>query len=1359
MATGPETLATYVPAGLIRALAGGRPDQPLARTLDGHGALLFADLSGFTPLAEAYAQRGPEGVEELSRLLATFLGALVDAVLNAGGEVVSFAGDSIVAVWLDAAEPVPLAVRRAATAAVHARAAVAGLTGAHGERLTLRIGVGAGELTVAAFGSRGRRAIGVYGAAADSMIGAQAIAGGGEIVLSPSAAAAAGSAVTGAVGVDGHLRLDRVAEPTGPTRPARAPDAAPWAHAYHPFAPLAAVRHAEDGLARLPPEFRRVSAVFVSVPGLDFRRPDLVDRADEALEVTLQALAVHDGALHQLVLDDKGVVLVAMFGHPYRSQEAIETRAALAGADVAAGLARIGLPGGVGVATGLAFCGAIGTAVRREYTTIGTVMNRAARIMAASPGRVRVDAATADAARDRVRFRPAGTEALKGLGAPIALYTPEGAREAARAATPLVGREAEQALFEAFAADLAQGRPRAALVEGPAGIGKSVMARAVLDTCAATGIATLAGYSDMARRDAPYRPWRAIVAGLFASPSGAPDPAEVLARLAQLRLDQEGLPTPVELAPLLTAFGVPGGDENSTTSAMTGVVRARNTHHLVCALLAASAAARPTLVYLDDLHWADEASLALLAEVAARVPALGLLTTARPFTGDPPEAVARFLATPGLSRVVLAELDRRATRDLAAAAVGADELPTHVATWLHTRSGGNPFFARELASSLVQLGAIHVEEGRCTGPASAEALNEIPIPHTVEGVVGSRIDRLGLAGQTALKAASVVGKDFSEETVVAVLGDPSAQGALLEALRAGMIVPAEGGEGRLSFAHDITLKVAYGRIVGEDRRRMHAAAAAWYEQAPAELRAIVAPTLANHYARAGMPDRELACLDESAAHAARTGAYEEARRFLARAMELEATVDAGDDDATRLRRARRRRQLADCEYAKGNRAAARSRALETVAAADRPFPTSPAGLALLAWAYLAFHLAAAVVGDRIRARSAERRGLHEEASAAAQIVTYVSYLEGHKLPWAASCVYAAAQALRAGPTAVTARGYVTMAGVCGVLQLDRIANHYYRLAREAAALADNAAALHFVDQIEVLVANGNGNWRLADQKAAECVRFYRNLGDLNELAVSLVLWIGSARIAGDHPSAAERGRRLLLIARESGNVLHAAWAHKVLGECAIVRGDDAEAVDQLERTLASMEQNQRQSGGVRSDAPTEAATRAMLGLPLWRLGQRVLARQRQDEGVEWLRRFPLENYHQIDGYWCSAVTYAMIHEAGDPSGARGLDEVIRLMAPFAMVTGMARPRLALMRGMRAALAGDTRRARAYMEKARAGAEALSLTYDLGLAELYRGRLDQDDARLARACEHFEATGAEWWLVEASATRSRAVATA
>ena len=139
-----SAVGTFLPPSVARWVGDPGRTPPFVEVC--RGAVLLADISGFTPLAEALAAQGARGAEELTRLLNGVLGAVAGRVSEEGGEVVKFAGDALLAVWTDG--PLELSVARAAACGLALHQVTADAAAEAGEALRLSVGVGAGEFQV-----------------------------------------------------------------------------------------------------------------------------------------------------------------------------------------------------------------------------------------------------------------------------------------------------------------------------------------------------------------------------------------------------------------------------------------------------------------------------------------------------------------------------------------------------------------------------------------------------------------------------------------------------------------------------------------------------------------------------------------------------------------------------------------------------------------------------------------------------------------------------------------------------------------------------------------------------------------------------------------------------------------------------------------------------------------------------------------------------------------------------------------------------------------------------------------------------------------------------------------------------------
>ena len=169
-------------------------------------------------------------------------------------------------------------------------------------------------------------------------------------------------------------------------------------------------------------EFRGVTALFVGLVGLD--PAPALGTIQVAMATFQDILRQHGGTAYQAAMDDKGTVLIGVFGLPPRSQENGASRGVEAALALRAVLLEAGLRSSVGVATGQAFCGTYGGPTRRQYAVVGSVMNLAARLMVAAGDGVLCDTATEERARGRITFDDAPSLSPKGFPGPVRVFVP-----------------------------------------------------------------------------------------------------------------------------------------------------------------------------------------------------------------------------------------------------------------------------------------------------------------------------------------------------------------------------------------------------------------------------------------------------------------------------------------------------------------------------------------------------------------------------------------------------------------------------------------------------------------------------------------------------------------------------------------------------------------------------------------------------------------------------------------------------------------------------------------------------------------------------------------------------------------------
>jgi class 3 adenylate cyclase len=1347
-----DTLAPYVPALVARRYA--RDPAPLTAQVAERfpAAVLFADISGFTPLTARLAQRGPAGVEELARILNDYFGRLIELITDHGGDIVKFAGDALLAVWPAAEEDLAAATRRAAQAALAVQAALhaytppragAGPAGDAAPRLALKVSIGAGEVTAMHVGGApGRWWFLLAGAPLAQMAHAEHDARPGDVVLSPEAWAlvrgdCAGTPchatdvpeVHGAEPPWANVRLEGLLTPP-PPRPLRrpVPDARAEA-ALHGYLPGAVGARLAAGLSEWLAELRRVTVIFLHLPAIEQASPAVTDELQRVMDTLAPALDRYEATVKELTVDDKGTVLIAVFGLPPLAHEDDAARGVQAALAMAEALTAAGVPCAMGVTTGRAFCGTVGSDRRREYTVIGDVMNMAARLMMAATEGILCDAATEQAARARVAFTPLPPIRVKGKDEPMPVYRPRAVAAGERdggALRPLVGRTEELAALDAVLAGLRAGGTGLVVIEAEAGMGKSRLVAELLARADAIGATALVGVGDAIERASAYHAWRPVFERLL-NPDGIADAdalrAHVLGRLA-------GTPDLLRLAPLLNAVLPLGLPDNETTAQLSGQVRADNTHELLVRLLMQAAAPTPgpragegeeagtggggLLLVLEDAHWIDSASWALARVVGARVRPLLLVIATRPIAEPVPAEYRQFVAAPDTVHLRLQALAPAETVALVCGRLGVASLPAAVETLIRTRAEGNPFFSEELAYALRDAGLLRVENGECRLAPEAGDLRALRFPDTLEGVITSRIDRLTPSQQLAVKVASVIGRVFSFALLRDVYPLPPDRDRLLDDLRTldqADLTPLESPEPELTyvFKHAIIQEVAYGLMLFAQRRELHRAVAQWYERAHADDLAPLYPLLAHHWSRAEDAAKTIAYASKAGEQALRRGASQEAVIFLEQVLALDARVGEGTGADDRLRRARWERQLGEAHLNLANVAESREHLERALTLLGSPAPASRPRLAaglVVETARQAWH----------RLRPGGRRGRpasREDEAAIEAARAYERLGESYYLATEIglginACLRTLNLAERGGLSPELARAYANTSLAAGVLPLRPLAEMYGRRALATAERLGDLPALVWALEVNALYRIGTGEWGRARDAAAEAAEIADRLGDRVRWQQNTSLLSEVAYYQGEFARSAELAVAVYASARAAGNAQQEVVGLFSQARSLLPRGRLDEAVALLERAAALL-------GNVgRSEEITTHGLRAAAYL---RRGDHARARRAAETALDLIRRTPPLGMYALEGYAGTAEVFLTLWEAGPerPAMARRAHRACAALRGFARVFPIGRPRAALWTGRALWLAGAHARARAAWERALAVAERLGMPYEQGRA--------------------------------------------
>ncbi len=1302
-----DSIASYVPRLVVRRFAAAKGD-PLAQASEERfaAAVVFVDVSGFTKLAERLAQQGPEGAEELTRVLNAHFGPLIDCVHDHGGDVMKFAGDALMVLWPapddlagTSAESVACAL---ALQQVMADLAARGAAGGP-DALSIKVVVGAGEMRVAHLGGVGGRW--------ELMVTGEALVDIGQV---------AHDALPGKVLLTGNLAKllagratcypggDFVTAVDVPERTAQAPFETPveveaLLRGFLPSAVSSRIAARQSGWLS---ELRRVTVLFINFPNATHETT--LERAQSVLTLIQTVLDRHEGTMNKLSVDEKGVSMVAAFGLPPLAHEDDATRAIQAALAIQEILRKHEVVHAIGIATGRAFCGVVGNDQRREYTVMGDIVNLAARLMGKAREDLLCDSATAGLAAGRFDFEALPPIELKGKAEPVALFRPHPAARrdtaklanAAGAGDEMVGRQAERLQLAERVDRLAGGLPPGAVtIEGEAGIGKSRLVATVVAHCAERRIRLLAGGADAIERATPYHAWRDILAELLGFEGAPEDPdSRREALLAALRGDAEAL----RLAPLLGPILSVEIPDNDVTSQLSGGIRADNARDLLVHLLGRHAGDGPVALVLEDGHWLDSASWALVAEISRQFPNWLLLLVMRPLAEPVPAEFEKLAALPDTLRIRLAALSPAETLALVCRRLGVRTLPPEVGKLIGDRAAGHPFFCEELAFALRDSGHLEIAGDECR-LAPGASLAALALPETVQGAITSRVDRLAPHLQLTLKVASVIGRVFALKTLRAVYPIDADRDALpdhLATLDRLDMTPLELPEPDLTyiFKNVITQQVVYDLMLYAQRQGMHRAVAEWYEREHAADLAAYYPLLAHHWEKAGDGAKTLEYLDKAGELALQSGAYREAIALLEQAEALEAKAGT----ARPLPHARRQRLLGEAFIAQGRLGDACSQLERATATLGWPTPkTAWQGLSL-GLSHVAWQVRNHLMLDRYLGCKRDHNEELLEASRAFERLGPVYFWHNAPLKTMFSALAGANLAEWAGDSPELANAYANLCVGTSLTPLRRLSPLYEHCAMEAAARQPSLAARGWVLECLSLFRAAEGRWEEAERSLDEAAAIMETLGDRRRYEECLLLQ-AIVFVERDEPERAMRAySQCAVTARERGDTHILGGALSSQGYILTRWGEFAEARAHLDEALALLRQSRA--------LPETIGCKATLGQVAQKTGDR-------DEGLRWAaealdimcRTMPTAVY-TVEGYSDLADVFLSTWEAdpraADPELRRQARLAVKQARRAAGVFPMFGPDAAYWSGLLAALEGRDGAARKDWTDALAGAERL-----------------------------------------------------
>jgi predicted ATPase/class 3 adenylate cyclase len=822
----------------------------------------------------------------------------------------------------------------------------------------------------------------------------------------------------------------------------------------------------------------------------------------------------------------------------------------------------------VGINTGPVLLGGVGTT--GEFSAMGDAVNLTQRLQSEAPvGTLLISHDTYRHVRGVFDVTPQAPLTVKGKREPVRTYIVQRAKPRAfrmptrgveGIETRTVGRDAELlALQNAFRDTVDEAETRIVTVVGEAGVGKSRLLYEFENWIELLSgqIYYFKGRAKPETQTVPYGAIRDLFAYRFEILES--DSAAMVMEKFRARMADVLKPEQADLVGHLVGF------DFSLSQAVQNLLGSPSFKELATVYLIdyiRAMANEPTVMFLEDVHWADDSSLDLLDDLVTRIPHARLLVVclARPllFERRPNWGEGQEIHT----RLDLKPLSRRASRELVDEILQkAAFIPDGLRTLVVEGAEGNPFYVEELIKMLIEDGVIVCgEEQWCV---ELDRLAQVRVPPTLTAVLQARLDSLPWEEKALLQRASVVGRLFWDATVSSLQAEGDRVlniSSGLEAVRARELVfrherSAFAGVTEYLFKHAMLRDVTYETVLLKLRRVYHRQVAEWLEATGGERVGEFAGLIADHYERAGEAKKAAEWLRQSGEAAYQTSAYREAIAVFERALGLLADQYPAERAALLV-------SAGNAYIPLGQFAMARERLEAGLALAQ-----AEGDLRTAAEALNDLGLADYEQGEFDKARNLSSEALELARSVGDR------HQEGRALRSLGN------SALYQGDYAEAVRCHEQSLALCAELGDRRgTANSLKSLGNVARDQGDLATAVRrYQDGLAIHrqmgdrraisaslnnlanISTANGNYAAAVPLYEESLAISREISDLRGVYIALVNLGYVAQYQGDYPTSIQRCQESLAICRQLGDRFGIAACFDTMGFTALMAGDEAAA--------------------------------------------------------------------------------------------------------------------------------------------------------------------------------------------------------
>jgi len=585
--------------------------------------------------------------------------------------------------------------------------------------------------------------------------------------------------------------------------------------------------------------------------------------------------------------------VLVYFGYPQAHEDDAE-RAVRAGLELVLAVTALkthaALQTRVGIATGLVVVGdLVGSGEAQERGIIGETPNLAARLQSiAEPNTVVIAESTRKLLGALFELEDLGQKDLKGIAEPMRAWaalrtsSAEGRFEALHASglTELVGREEELDLLLRRWSKAKTGEGQVVLLSGEAGIGKSRLTAALLENLTGERHTRLRYFCSPQHTDSALYP----IIGQMERAAGFVHDDSPQAKLDKLDALLAQTSTSTQHVALFAEMLSLPNDGRYPALGMTSEQRRQRTLEALGSQMEALSRYKPVLMIFEDAHWTDPSSLEAFSRAVDRLRNLRvlLIVTFRP-EFEPP-----WIGRPYVTALTINRLAQRDIEAMIDSVVGNKLLPASIRQDIIERTDGVPLFVEEMTKAVLEAGSEEAAQRTATTiPSSMFA-----VPASLHASLMARLDRLGPAKEVA-QIGAAIGREFSHALVAAVVRKPEAElGSALDRLVAAGLLSRQGVPPHATylFKHALVQDAAYGTLLREPRRALHARIAETLESQFADIAENQPELLARHCTEAGQIEKAAGLWGKAGQRSLARSALVEAAEQLKRALSQIATL-------------------------------------------------------------------------------------------------------------------------------------------------------------------------------------------------------------------------------------------------------------------------------------------------------------------------------------------------------------------------------------------------------------------------------------------------------------------------------------